>query len=551
MRSVDPLKLKPGSSTISDKLSGGYYTPSEVASVLTRWAVRKVGSKVLEPSCGDGQFIEALVNEFGNSVDITGVELFPEEAVKATTRGNRKTHINVADAFHWFIKERPENAFDAVVGNPPFIRYQSFPENQRELAFQIMQEEGLSPSRLTNAWLPFVVLATRALKPGGRLAFVLPAELLQVSYAREIRKYLSIKYSKITIVTFKKLIFSGIQQETVFFLGERAKNDTGTAHISFREFNDLSDLETIDLLKEKNEHTISDIDHDNEKWTQFYLTQQELDLVRKVENLSSLVTLGEYADVEVGVVTGNNDFFVLGKKQAEELNITKYCAPILPRSNQLQGISFTREDHRNFLVQGERNLLLKIEKNSKQVLDKNLLQYIKLGEDSGVTQGYKCRIRLPHWWQVPSVWIPDAFMLRQIHEGPRIVANETMATSTDTVHRVRLKTSVPAEYLAFGSINSLTFAVAELKGRSYGGGVLELEPSEAEDLLIPRYGKKRKLPIKKMDALLRQKKIAQALDLGDEFLAETTSLSKKEISALRKIWLKLQLRRRGRNKISN
>lgn len=545
MRSVDPLLVKFGSSTVADKLSGGYYTPSDVASFLSKWAVRKVGSKVLEPSCGDGQFIEALVNEFGNSVDITAVELFPEEASKAITRGNSKTRMSVVDAFHWFVKERPEKTFDAVVGNPPFIRYQAFPEEHREIAFQIMREEGLSPSRLTNAWLPFVVLATRALKTGGRLAFVLPAELLQVSYAKELRKYLSTKYKEITIVTFKQLIFPGIQQETIFFLGER--KDCETANISFLELDGVADLKNKSLIRRKNEHVIADINHDNEKWTQFYLNQEELGLIRSVEKSTNFVELKEYADVEVGVVTGNNDFFVLDKETASKLDIVNHCAPIVPRSNHLQGVVFNQSDYKEFLKKGERGLILRVEKGDSRV-DKALKNYIQQGETSGVTSGYKCRIRLPQWWSVPSMWQPDAFMLRQIHEGPRIVANKTRAMSTDTVHRVRLLADISAEQLALASVNSLTFALSEIRGRSYGGGVLELEPSEAESLLIPRITKGMKLPIEKVDSLLREKKTLEALDLVDSILLKNAGLTKKEIATFRGIWLKLQARRRGRSR---
>ena len=78
--------------------------------------------------------------------------------------------------------------FDAVVGNPPFVRYQQFPEVQRAAAFSLMAEFGFHPNRLTNAWVPFLALSSLCLGENGRLAMVIPAELLQVTYAAEIRK---------------------------------------------------------------------------------------------------------------------------------------------------------------------------------------------------------------------------------------------------------------------------------------------------------------------------------------------------------------------------
>lgn len=108
--------------------------------------------------------------------------------------------------------------------------------------------------------------------------------------------------------------------------------------------------------------------------------------------------------------------------------------------------------------------------------------YVESGETLHLQEGYKCSIRLPRWWNVPAVWTPDAFLLRQIHDAPGIISNRTAATSTDTIHRLKVKPGISPDWLATASINSATFAFSEVKGRSYGGGVLELEPTEAEDL---------------------------------------------------------------------
>ena len=62
--------------------------------------------------------------------------------------------------------------------------------------------------------------------------------------------------------------------------------------------------------------------------------------------------------------------------------------------------------------------------------------------------------------------------------------NGAKATSTDTIHRVRVKKDVDIRLLTTVFFNSLTLAWAEVCGRSYGGGVLELEPREAEELPI-------------------------------------------------------------------
>jgi hypothetical protein len=152
---------------------------------------------------------------------------------------------------------------------------------------------------------------------------------------------------------------------------------------------------------------------------------------------------------------------------------------------------------------------------------------------------------MPNWWFLPSTAIPDAFMLRQIHDGPKIVLNAAKATCTDTIHRVRVAEGVDAGWLAAASMNSLTFAFSEIRGRSYGGGVLELEPTEAEGLPFPRPGPN--LPVEELDLWARRKDASQVLDEVDR-LVLGPHLSKDEIGALRGVWRTLSARRSQRKR---
>ena len=265
------------------KLRGGYYTPKLIADFLAQWAIQTPTTHVLEPSCGDGNIlasaIEALIQCGAEREDITnlvhGVELDPEEAQKAAERiqilsgSLSPAHIHVGDFFTYCQKYLFENRyFDAVIGNPPFIRYQNFPENHRAIAFYLMQRAGLHPNRLTNTWVPFLVAATLLLNKAGRLAMVIPAELLQVNYAAELRCFLSQHYSYITLITFKKLVFEGIQQEVVLLLGER----NGSEHTGIRTI-ELEGIEELSLYQHTafSHEKLKEMDHSSEKWTMYFL----------------------------------------------------------------------------------------------------------------------------------------------------------------------------------------------------------------------------------------------------------------------------------------
>ena len=144
--------------------------------------------------------------------------------------------------------------------------------------------------------------------------------------------------------------------------------------------------------------------------------------------------------------------------------------------------------------------------------------------------------------------VPDAFLYRQIHHAPLLSANEARATATDTIHRVRMRSGVDCGRLCGAMVNSLTFAWSEICGRSYGGGVLELEPREAEELPVP-YAFAEELELHRIDDWLREGNVEAALDHGDDVLLRTgCGFSRDQISRLREGWIRLRQRRHGRKR---
>lgn len=527
-----------------DKLRGGYYTPKKIASALVEWALAptagvKYKARVLEPSCGDGAILRELKNP---NLDVVGVELVEEEAQKAENLGiGRIVH---EDFFVWEAQQERGLKFDAVVGNPPYIRFGNWDIESRERALQLMVRNGLVPSKLTNAWVPFVVAAVNLTRPGGRVALVLPAELLQVGYASQLRDYLIQNCSEISIVSFKKLVFPEVLQEVILLLLEVGQ---GPAQFRTAEIDDAAQLEHLYI---DGEAVRASLDQ-NEKWTFYYLQARYIKTLRDFLDSNRFKKVGEYAKVNVGVVTGRNAFFCMTKEQSVELEIEKWTMPLVARSAHLDGVSFTDEDLAANELENINTRLLAIPPETDIYSNKALAAYISDGEQSGAHTGYKTRIR-KQWWSVPSISVPDGFMLRQISTLPRIFANKTLATSTDTVHRVFLtQTRVSASQLATAALNTITCALAEVYGRSYGGGILELEPSECADLLIPNPESVKGNLIDEVDDLLRQGSVSEARHLVDEhLLISQLGISQNVLADFEEIMRTMQGRRLNRNRSS-
>ncbi len=539
-------QFKHPSAPSAEKLRGGYYTPPPVARFIAAWAAA-AGPRILEPSCGDGVVLSAVIEllrrrggDVGAAADVVGVELFEEEASKARRYG---VPVVTGDFFEWFTDERHE-AFDAVVGNPPYIRFGSWTEDTRARAFVLMRRAGLRPNRLTNAWVPFTVAAVEALRPGGRLALVLPAELLQVGYAAQLREYLIDRLGQLTIVSFRRLLFDGVLQEVVLLLGERGP---GPARVRTVEYGDASDLPPSGDITKDSAFAPS-LRHDREKWTKYYLALPQIEVLRRARADTLTGCFEDYAQVDIGVVSGRNSFFCLTPSQARDRQLQHACAPLVGRSAQLQGILFEQEDLDKQIVNDTRCYLLAVPDTYPIHQDPALQRYVAEGEAAGVHLGYKCSIRR-RWWSAPSTWSPDAFMLRQIHTGPRVVANLTSATSTDTVHRVRLVSDATATQLATAVMNSATFAYSEVMGRSYGGGILELEPREADALPLPD---PRRIPqglTQAVDRLVREGDLQATLDIVDkELLIQQLGMPQEDVTLLRSVWLDLRRRRSRRSR---
>lgn len=527
-----------------DKLRGGYYTPAPIADFIVRWAVRDSDDRVLEPSCGDGSFIRSIASQYRRRKkrfpQMIGIELDQTEATKAENQG---AAIVVSDFFTYYEKSIYQKAeFDVVVGNPPFIRSQNFDEKYRKIAFSFMEKEGLHPGRLTNIWIPFLVLSSCALSVNGRLGMVIPAEIMQVDYAAEVRDYLSKKFDRLTIIMFKKLLFPNAQQEVVLLLGEKTSAQKGIRTI---EVNDADSLKNLNVNNIRYE--IKDIDHNTEKWTQYLLSNSEIALLRSLRSDVRLTQISELLEVNVGVVSGENDFFLLNDQTRREYHLSERTEPIVGRADQLRGIDFTEEDFEKLTRAGKKIFLFTPQDEDYEQLSECEKKYIDFGVLKKYHEGYKCKNRR-HWYIVPRTWKADAFMLRQVNKYPRIVFNDSDAQNTDTLHKVRFADGVDGRIVAAAFLNSFTFALCEIIGRSYGGGVLTFEPGEVRKIKIPMQNSER-LDFVLIDRYVRNGQIDALLEYTDRILLEQgLGLAYDEVLEVREIWHRLSNRRINRKK---
>lgn len=522
------------------KARGAFFTPPELAEFLAEWAIRSPHDSVLEPSCGEAAFllsVAARLTALGNGHigrgQIQGVELHGPSARQAAALMDH-AGVPVEIAQRDFFEFDTDRRFDATVGNPPYVRYQDFTGSARSRGQQAALAQGVRLTGLASSWAAFVVHAARFLNPEGRLALVLPAELLTVNYAAQVRRYLLERFAKVRLVLFEERVFPGVLEEVVLLLAE----GTGpTDHFELFQARDLSDLHDIESLA----CIWSPLDAEG-KWTPALLPSDALRIYTDLTTGRGFTRLQDWGETSLGMVTGNNRYFTMTPQQAiKQLKIPlkELLCISPPGSRHLRGLTFTEKSWEEMARAGKRVYL--VYPDAKRP-SKAARRYIEEGEGSGVNKAYKCRVRSP-WWRVPLVAPPDLFLTYMNHDTPRLATNRAGVRYLNSVHGLVLKKGrrqLGLDLLPIATLNSLTLLGAEMVGRAYGGGMLKLEPKEADILPVPSLElvQQSEGPLRalrpQLASHLRQGRLDDAVRLVDgALLVEGLGMRRKDVQHLR------------------
>jgi hypothetical protein len=154
--------------------------------------------------------------------------------------------------------------------------------------------------------------------------------------------------------------------------------------------------------------------------------------------------------------------------------------------------------------------------------DAALKRFCAEGETRGTRERFKCRTRNP-WWKVPGLARPDLLLTYMTGTRPRAAVNRAGALYSNSLHGLTLKRDIEPMTVALLFHNSLTLLSHEIEGRSYGGGVLKLEPSEMAAVRLPQMQDEladREQLIRETDALLRGGAFDEAVALVDDTILQ-------------------------------
>jgi len=465
------------------KARGAFFTPEAISRFITNWAIRDATDRVLEPSAGDAAFLVQAVRrlrDLGTGDEfprVDGVEIHAPSAAAARARvaeaGGRAV---VVDSDFFMVQPQPR--YSVVIGNPPYIRYQDFTGEARTRSRAAALRAGVSLTALASSWAGFTVHSALFLERGGRMGLVLPAELLSVNYAGAIRRFLFERFKSVELVLFAEQVFPEAEADVVLLLAD-GFDEGPTDHATIYQ---VRDADALGSLGSPTTWTPPD---PSGKWTSLLVDPDAVEPLRTLIAAGNFTHLEAWGDTTLGMVTGNNSFFALSPDRVTQLGLPRQDLLRLspPGSAHLRGLALSPDKLARLGREGKSTWLFRPADEPSPAA----LAYIATGHRAGVDSAYKCRVRKP-WYRVPLVPPADLLLTCMNADTPRLTTNTARAHHLNSVHGVYLNeahSKLGLDLLPLASLNSVTLLNAEMVGRAYGGGILKLEPREADVWAMP------------------------------------------------------------------
>lgn len=512
---------------MDEKNTGSYYTPQTLIDFMIQFiAARREITNVLEPSAGDGRFINSLT-KFNCSIH--AIEIDKSKVEQLNECEFYQTKVTCADFIEYALSHN--ETYKIIIGNPPYISKRNLEDDDRIPSYKLLEHFKLPNNLFQNLWVSFILASIKLLNNDGAIFFVLPFEFLQVQYAEKLRNFLEARFNSIEIITFEEKIFDKIEQDVCLVYLEN--NDISKPFIRYT---------TIDDLVLKKASFSSEIKRNKplKKWSNCILDDYETELLNDIS--SQYPQIREFGDISPGIVTGANDFFILDQEVAERLGNTENDLKIISKSSDLADrFIFTVEDYYSLMNEMKKVKMLNLNGTQEDEFSVELNQYLKDGVDKEINTRYKCSKR-KRWFDVPIVKRGDVSFFKRYNLIPRIIINQADVYTTDIAYNIRLYENIDISSFAFCFYNSLTLVLCEYNGRFYGGGVGELVPNEFKDLHLP-YCEISHDQILSLDLMFRQKcDYLSIIDYVDTIVLNLSDDQKKHLQSIRNRYLRRRLK---------
>lgn len=451
---------------------GQFFTPEPVSRLMLQWVMKCKPNTILDPAFGLGVFYdEATRGESRRNMHFTGYEIDHNIIGYLNGfEGRGDLTLNHAD----YLEASP-GEFDAIVCNPPYMRFQKFP-NRRGVLPIIEEKIGKKLTGYSNMASIFLVKALGELSDNGNLAFIMPFEFFNAGYGEEIKKTLIETHllKQIVIFSNEKEIFPDATTTVCVVL---CKNDRKKDAIKITRVESLDEIESLPDISSFYHKTVSHSELPfGKKWSPIILS-----LFSSTRTPGGFIELSLYGSFTRGIATGANSFFALTKSQIDKLKIGRSnTCRCITKSPQVRMPVFTNQD------------FLRLYNTEKPVhcLDvsdhERAEAYIKAGEELGYHKRYLTSRRSP-WYKI-EYRRPAPIWFGVFNRGRfKVVRNMTSAVNFTCFHSFYPSAFGEAlvDKLFVYLLSDTGQEIIKANKRSYGDNLDKFEPGDLNGCLCP------------------------------------------------------------------
>lgn len=533
---------------------GTYYTSLELASVLTDWCLdSRCSPTALDPTFGGCAFLHAALERLAvlgverPGDNVFGVDVDPramDHARRLLDLGVPRKNLVRGD----FLTVRPDRfgrRVDAVIGNPPYVRHHRLSAETIERGQSCVADAGLDVPRTADLWAYVLVHSLRFLRVGGRMALLLPGAVLQANYARPVVDALASRFAQIELVLIRERAFADASERTVALFADGFGDGPTTP--SVQRVENVRDLACF-AHGARTAAGPAAISRRLDSAVPRALARNRAE--RKAARIFQACIdeasdpLSAVGSVRIGTVTGANSFFVRRPSEITKANVPEDATrPVVSRTAWLATPVWRTADQERLDASDDRTRLLVL--GSTTALSPAVTRWIEDAEANHVDKRHHCSRRSP-WYQLIEPGYPDALLPYMGVNPPRLVSNVARVATTNAIHAVSWTSKSAGPRAVLSSWTTLFALAVEIFGRSYGKGILKLEPSDASRMPVVRL--KSSAGLGSVDRRARSGGRQEGIALADRLvLTDGVGLSLGDLELLREWQQSLQSFRVRRN----
>ena len=480
MRTIQKLPAS-GDEREALRVKGQFWTPPWLAKVMAGWVTQDRPEVLFDPAVGPGTFF-AAAREAGFTGEFHGFELHTNAFADGWKLGLKPEdfhRVQIAD----FISTSLPTKFSAIVSNPPYIRHHRLTQAQKlELKQLARNHLGFSLDGRVGLHVFFLLKCLTHLAPGGRLAFLLPADVCEGISSSVFWNRICQQYRLAAAMTFadEAAPFPTVDTNAMVFLFVKDQPQEDFLWLRVCERNAEAISAGLENQKSSNAAVVL-----KRKLTEAVKTG----LSRPPRTQSNFgVPLSHFAKVVRGIATGGNEFFFLTREQVRAENLPKrFFRRAIGRTRDCPSDRLAVSDLDRLESAGRATWLLNLGAEGVEKLPTPLREYLERGKQAGLPQRSLIKTRRP-WYKMENRTPPPILFAYLGRRDCRFILNEAGVVPLTGFLCVypwdSTQTGVKKLWCALnhpGTLANLSFVA-----KSYGGGALKAEPRQLDQLEIPQ-----------------------------------------------------------------